>query len=151
VRIALGNDHRGVSVKLSIIELLKDLRYEYKDFGSQGTEPVDYPDYARLVAEAVSKGDYDYGIVICGTGIGMCIAANKVRGIRAALCRTTFDAVRSRQHNDANVLCLASETVELNVNLDIVRAFLSTTFDGGRHTRRVDKIRALEADNLDNG
>ena len=144
MRIALGNDHRGVSVKLSIIELLKDLRYEYKDFGSQGTEPVDYPDFARLVAEAVSKGDYDYGIVICGTGIGMCIAANKIRGIRAALCHTVFDAVRSRQHNDANVLCLASETVELNINLDIVKAFLSTTFDGGRHLRRVDKIRALE-------
>ena len=150
MRIALGNDHRGVSVKLSIIELLKDLRYEYKDFGSQGTEPVDYPDFARLVAEAVSKGDYDYGIVICGTGIGMCIAANKIRGIRAALCHTVFDAVRSRQHNDANVLCLASETVELNINLDIVKAFLSTTFDGGRHLRRVDKIRAMESDNLDN-
>lgn len=149
MRIAVGNDHRGVSVKLSVIDLLKNLRHEYEDFGSNGTESVDYPDFAKMVAEAVSKGNYDCGILVCGTGIGMCIAANKIRGIRAALCRTVFDAVRSRQHNDANVLCLASETVELNVNLEIVRAFLSTTFDGGRHARRIDKVMALETDNLD--
>jgi ribose 5-phosphate isomerase B len=150
VRIAVGNDHRGVNVKLSVVDLLNNLHHEYKDFGSNGTESVDYPDFAKSVAEAVSKGGYDYGILVCGTGIGMCIAANKIRGIRAALCRTVFDAVRARQHNDANVLCLASETVELSVNLEIVKAFLSSTFDGGRHMRRVDKVRALETDNLDN-
>ena len=150
MRIAVGNDHRGVNVKLSVVDLLNNLRHEYRDFGSNGTESVDYPDFAKSVAEAVSKGGYDYGILVCGTGIGMCIAANKIRGIRAALCRTVFDAVRARQHNDANVLCLASETVELSVNLEIVKAFLSSTFDGGRHMRRVDKVRALETDNLDN-
>jgi ribose 5-phosphate isomerase B len=146
VRIALGNDHRGVKVKQAVINLLKDLGYGYHDFGSNGTEPVDYPDFARLVARAVSSGEYTCGILICSTGIGMCIAANKVRGIRAALCHSVHDALRSRQHNDANILCLAGESIELNVNLEIVKAFLSTTFEGGRHLLRVEKVRAMETE-----
>lgn len=144
MRIALGNDHRGVTLKQAIIELLKSLGHDYRDFGSNGTESVDYPDFARLVAKAVSSGEFNYGILICSTGIGMCIAANKVNGIRAALCRSVHDAIRSRQHNDANVLCLAGESTELNVNLEIVTAFLSASFEGGRHLRRVEKVQALE-------
>ncbi|MFC1905226.1 ribose 5-phosphate isomerase B [Chloroflexota bacterium] len=144
MRVALGNDHRGVNVKQAIITLLDELGYGYNDFGTNGTESVDYPDFARLVARAVSSGEFIYGILICSTGIGMCIAANKVKGIRAALCRDVHDAVRSRQHNDAKVLCLAGENVELNVNMEIVKAFLSTTFEGGRHMRRLEKVHALE-------
>lgn len=144
MRVALGNDHRGLSVKQAVINLLKDLGYDYGDFGSNGTESVDYPDFARLVAKEVSSGEFNYGILICSTGIGMCIAANKVNGIRAALCHSVHDAVRARQHNDANVLCLAGESIELNVNLEIVKAFLSATFEGGRHLRRLEKVRALE-------
>ncbi len=144
VRIALGNDHRGLAVKQAIIELLKKLGHDYHDFGTNGTESVDYPDFARLVAKAVSAGEFDYGILVCSTGIGMCIAANKVNGIRAALCHNVHDAIRSRQHNDANVLCMAGESIELNVNLEIVTAFLATAFEGGRHLRRLEKVQALE-------
>lgn len=146
MRIALGNDHRGVKVKQAVINLLKDLGHNYHDFGSNGAESVDYPDYARPAARAVSSGEYTFGILICSTGIGMCIAANKVRGIRAALCHSVHDAIRSRQHNDANILCLAGESIELNVNLEIVKAFLSTTFEGGRHLQRVEKVRAMETE-----
>jgi ribose 5-phosphate isomerase B len=150
MRIALGNDHRGVELKQAIINFLKNLGHDYHDFGSYGTESVDYPDFARPVAEAVSSSKFDYGILICSTGIGMCIAANKVKGIRADLCHSVQDAIRARQHNDANVLCLAGENIELNASLEIVKAFLSATFEGGRHLRRLDKVRAIEAEYLDN-
>ena len=149
MRIALGNDHRGLKVKMAIVNLLEGLGHDYYDFGSNGTESVDYPDFARPVGKSVSAGEFDYGILICSTGIGMCIAANKVKGIRAALCHSVHDAVRSRQHNDANVLCLAGEGVELNTNLEIVKAFLATTFEGGRHERRLEKVRAIESEYLD--
>jgi ribose 5-phosphate isomerase B len=145
-RIAIGCDHRGLQLKETIMSFLQSEGYSYQDFGCYSTEPVDYPDIARKVGEAVAAGSFDQGILICSTGIGMCMAANKIRGVRAALCHNVFAAQRARQHNDANVLCLAGEDVDASVALDIVRTFLTTDFEGGRHTRRVSKIRALESD-----
>jgi ribose 5-phosphate isomerase B len=146
VRIALGNDHHGVNLKKALIEFLNNLGHSCHDFGSNGTEPVDYPDFARPVARAVSSGEYTFGILICGTGIGMCIAANKVKGIRAAVCRSVHDAVRARSHNNANILCLAGEGVELSVSQEIVKVFLETPFEGGRHVPRIEKIGAMETE-----
>lgn len=145
MRIALGCDHRGLELKQAIIGLLDELGHDYQDFGGYNTDPVDYPDIAKQVAEAVASGEFDQGILICSSGIGMSIAANKVRGIRAALCCTTFGAERARRHNDANVLCLGQDTLDIASALDIVRVYLSTTFEGGRHLRRLEKIRGLEA------
>ena len=145
MRIALGCDHRGLKLKQVIIGLLDELGHDYQDFGGYSTDPVDYPDIAKQVAEAVASGEFDQGILICSSGIGMSIAANKVRGIRAALCCTTFGAERARRHNDANVLCLGQDTLDRASALDIVRVYLSTTFEGGRHLRRLEKIRGLEA------
>jgi ribose 5-phosphate isomerase B len=143
VRIAIGADHRGVELKQSIMKLLTQMGHSYKDFGSYTAEPVDYPDIAKEVAEAVAKDDFERGILICDTGIGMCIAANKVRGIRAALCHDSFSARRARQHNDANIICLGTEGTQDTVS-EIVNAFLTTEFEGGRHQRRIDKIRTME-------
>jgi ribose 5-phosphate isomerase B len=143
-RIAIGCDHRGFALKEQIISFLQSSGYGYHDFGGYSTEPVDYPDIAGKVGQAVAVGNFDQGILICNTGIGMCIAANKIKGIRAALCHDTLAAQRARQHNDANILCLGSDDIDTNSALDIARAFLTTDFEGGRHARRVDKIRALE-------
>lgn len=150
MHIALGCDHRGLKLKQTIIGLLTELGYDYQDFGCYSTEPVDYPDIAQRVAEAVASGKLDHGILLCGTGIGMSIAANKVRGIRAALCYDTLSAQRARQHNDANILCLGGDTVEQYMALDIVKVYLSTTFEDGRHLRRLQKIHSLEIAPLDN-
>jgi ribose 5-phosphate isomerase B len=144
VRIAVGCDHRGRKLKELVIKLLAEANHDYKDFGTNSDEPVDYPDIAKEVGEAVAAGQYEYGILICGTGIGMSMAANKVRGIRAALCHNTFAARRARQHNDANILCLSAEE-GMELAPEIVETFLTTSFEGGRHQRRVDKIRALES------
>ena len=150
MRIALGNDHHGVKLKRSLIEFLNTMGYSYLDFGTNGTDPVDYPDFARPVARAVSSGEYTFGILICGTGIGMCIAANKERGIRATVCRSVYDAIRARSHNNANVLCLAGEGVEIGFSQEIVKVFLETPFEGGRHVPRIEKISDMEAGQLDN-
>jgi ribose 5-phosphate isomerase B len=147
MRIAIGNDHRGLELKKSIIGLINATEHECEDLGSYTTEPVDYPDYAREVAEAVVRGDFELGILICDTGIGMSIAANKFRGIRAALCHDEFGASRARQHNDANILCLGTDETPEKV-AEIVNAFLSSQFEGGRHQRRLDKIRAIEAEQM---
>ena len=144
--IAIGCDHRGFGLKERIMAFLQNEGYSYQDFGCYSTEPVDYPDIAQKVGEAVASGSFDQGILICSTGIGMCIAANKIKGVRAALCHNVFAAQRARQHNDANVLCLGGEDVDTTVALEIVKTFLSTDFERGRHTRRVSKIRALESD-----
>jgi len=144
VRIAIGCDHRGLPLKQFIIKLITESGHSYQDFGCHNTESVDYPDIARKVAEAVAKGDFERGILICGTGIGMSIAANKVKGIRAALCHDTFSTRRARQHNDANILCLGAEW-EQELIPEIVETYLTTEFEGGRHQRRVDKIRAIES------
>ena len=143
-RIAIGCDHRGFGLKELIMAFLQNEGYSYQDFGCHSTEPVDYPDIAQEVGEAVASGNFDQGVLICSTGIGMCIAANKIQGVRAALCHNVFAAQRARQHNDANVLCLGGEDVDASVAIEIVKTFLTTDFEGGRHTRRVNKIKALE-------
>ncbi|MFC2012982.1 ribose 5-phosphate isomerase B [Chloroflexota bacterium] len=143
MRVAIGSDHRGLERKQFITGLLTEAAYDYQDFGSYTTESVDYPDIARNVAVAVANGDYEYGILICGTGIGMSIAANKVNGIRAALCYDVFTADRARRHNDANILCVGT-TSENEPIRDIVTTFLATEFEGGRHQHRVDQITAME-------
>jgi ribose 5-phosphate isomerase B len=145
-RIAIGCDHRGFGLKELLVSFLQDEGYSYQDFGCHSTEPVDYPDIAQKVGEAVASGNFDQGILICSTGIGMCIAANKIKGARAALCHNIFAAQRARQHNDANVLCLGGEGADTSLALEIVKTFLTTDFEGGRHARRVNKIRALEGD-----
>ncbi|MBN2463883.1 MAG: ribose 5-phosphate isomerase B [Dehalococcoidia bacterium] len=146
MRIALGCDHRGLKLKKAIMSLLTELGHNYHDLGCYDGDPVDYPDIARQVAEAVVSGGFDHGILICGSGIGMSIAANKVRGIRAALCCGTLGAERARLHNDANILCLGEDTLDQTLALDIVKIYLSTTFEGGRHLRRLEKVRSLESD-----
>jgi ribose 5-phosphate isomerase B len=145
-RIAIGCDHRGFNLKELITSFLRNAGYSHQDFGCYSTESVDYPDIAQKVGKAVASGDFDQGILICNTGIGMCIAANKIKGVRAALCHNVFAAQRARQHNDANVLCLGGEDVDTELALEIVKTFLTTDFEGGRHARRVNKIKALEGD-----
>ena len=143
MRIAIGCDHTGLNLKEFIIKLIVEAEHSYQDFGCYTTDSVDYPDIAKKVAEAVAGGEFEAGILICATGIGMSIAANKVNGIRAALCHDVFSARRARQHNDANILCLGAEE-ETGLISEIVEAFLSDEFEGGRHQRRVDKIRDME-------
>lgn len=144
MRVALGSDHHGLKLKQKILDVLKESGYEYRDFGCYTEEPVDYPDIAREVASEVARGEFDHGILICATGIGMSIAANKVKGVRAALCCDVFSAERARRHNDANVLCLGAERIGTDAACEIIRIYLSASFDGGRHLRRVEKIRQLE-------
>jgi ribose 5-phosphate isomerase B len=143
MRIAIGCDHRGLELKKQIMELVEGAGHSYNDLGCYSEEPVDYPDIAREVAQAVAGGDYNMGIIICSTGIGVSIAANKVKGIRAALCCDAFNALRARQHNDANVLCLGAG-IEKGLLEEIVTNFLEGSFEGGRHQRRIDKITAME-------
>ncbi len=144
MRIAIGCDHRGLELKQAVMKSISEAGHSYRDFGSYTTESVDYPDIALQVAEAVAEGNFERGILICDTGIGMCIAANKVKGIRAALCHSAFEACRARQHNDANILCLGAEGDRERMP-EIVSAFLTCQFEGGRHQRRLDKIRAIES------
>lgn len=143
VHIALGCDHRGLNLKQFIIRLITEAEHNYEDFGCYTTDSVDYPDIAKKVAEAVAKGSFECGILVCSTGIGMSIAANKVKGIRAALCHDAFSAHRARQHNDANILCLG-EGQARDTTREIVDAFLAGKFEGGRHQRRLNKIIAME-------
>ena len=143
MRIAIGCDHRGLDLKQLVIRLVEEAGHSYEDFGCYTRESVDYPDIAVKVAGAVAEGGFDYGILICGTGIGMSIAANKVNGIRAALCHNAFSARRARQHNDAQICCLAAEEGKARVPA-IIETFLTTEFEGGRHQERLDKIRKIE-------
>ena len=140
--IAVGSDHRGFEVKDRVIQLLKARGYELRDFGCYDVSPVDYPDIALKVAQEVSKGNFDLGILICGSGIGMSIVANKVKGIRAALCHNPRVAELARRHNNANILCLGA--LDVNELEEILDIFLLTPFGGGRHKVRVDKIRTIE-------
>ena len=144
MKIAIGSDHRGVEVKRRIVGLLRQLGHEPLDVGPEAKESVDYPDYAFQVAEAVGAGAAQRGILICGTGIGMCIAANKVRGVRAAPCHDSITAELSRRHNDSNVLCLSADLLGEELIGRIVRLWLETEFEGGRHARRVEKIVRFE-------
>lgn len=145
MKIALGCDHNGVSLKSHLADLLRSLGYEYQDFGCSDTTSVDYPDVAKEVAQAVGENSCDLGMLICGTGIGMSITANKLPGVRAALCHDVFSARRAREHNDANVLCLGGQVIEEYTAKAIVIAYLEAKFEGGRHSRRVEKIRAVES------
>ena len=144
MRVAIGNDHRGFKLKQTVLKILEETGYEYQDFGSFNTNSVDYPDIARQVAEAVTKGGFDRGILICDTGIGMSIAANKVRGARAALCYDAFCAYRARLHNDANILAIGTTQSEATVR-EVLQKFLTTEFEGGRHVQRINKIKAMES------
>jgi ribose 5-phosphate isomerase B len=144
MKIAIASDHGGFQLKKHIADYLKDNGYTYKDFGTLSEESVDYPDFAVLVAEAVAQGEYDLGILCCGTGIGVNIVANKVTGIRSAHCHDTFSARMSREHNDANVLTLGERVVGRGLALDIVETFLKASFAGGRHGCRVEKITEIE-------
>lgn len=145
LRLAIASDHGGFLLKAEIIRYFEDNNIEYKDFGTYSEASVDYPDFALTVAESVAAGEYNIGIVCCGTGIGVNISANKVPGVRAALCHDTFSARMAREHNDANVLTLGQRVVGSGLALDIVKAFLETGFDsGGRHSRRIAKIGEIE-------
>src|SRR5947209_2954527 len=145
MRIAIGSDHRGFEVKRRIVSLLERLKHEVRDYGPAQPGSVDYPDFAFQVAQAVSQKQVDRGILICGTGIGMCIAANKVKGVRPAPCHDSITAEMSRRHNDANILCLSADLLGGELLDRMVRIFLETEFEGGRHARRVEKIGRIES------
>ncbi|HKL43033.1 MAG TPA: ribose 5-phosphate isomerase B [Clostridia bacterium] len=144
MKIAFGCDHGGYDLKEDVMEFLKSRGIEVLDFGTHSTASVDYPDYGRAVGEAVQSKEADLGIVICGTGIGIALAANKVEGIRAAVVSDTFSARMARMHNNANVLAFGSRVVGKGLAIDLVKAWLDSSFEGGRHKRRVDKIMAIE-------
>jgi ribose 5-phosphate isomerase B len=138
--IVIASDHAGVELKSQLVGFITETGDEVRDLGPAATSSVDYPDFAHAVAEAVAGGEADRGILICGTGIGMSLAANRHQGVRAALCHDAFTAEMARLHNDANVLCLGARTTGPGVAEQIVRIFLETPFEGGRHQRRVEKI-----------
>lgn len=144
MKIAVGNDHRGVAVKQRLVGLLRDLGHEVTDLGATSQASVDYPDYAIPVAEAVSTEKAEKGILLCGTGHGMCIAANKVVGVRAVNCHDVIDAELSRRHNDANVMCLSADLIGEEQIEKMVRTWLATDFEGGRHARRLEKLANYE-------
>lgn len=144
MKIAIGCDHGGFELKNEIVKYLESENYEVKDFGTYSTDSCDYPDIAQPVAEAVAAKEFDFGILICGTGIGIGIAANKVPGIRAALCSDTFSAHATREHNNANILTMGQRVVGTGLALDIVKTFLSCEFEGDRHSKRIDKITSIE-------
>jgi ribose 5-phosphate isomerase B len=146
--IALASDHAGYDLKAGVAEYLKSRGLEFVDFGCGPGEKVDYVDYGAKAARAVAAGECDRAILVCGTGIGMAIVANKFKGLRAAPCWIEYAAEVSRSHNDSNCLTLGGRTHTLELALRIVRIWLETPFEGGRHARRVDKIRALETDNF---
>lgn len=144
MRIALGCDHAGFKLKQTIMGLLTEMGHSYEDFGCFNTASVDYPDIGRPVAEAVAAGQFDCGILTCSTGVGMSMVANKIPGIRAALCHDTFSARRAREHNDANILCLGEAVIGQGLLRDILETYLNSEFVGGRHARRLEKIKEIE-------
>ncbi len=147
MRIAVGSDHRGVELRAKLKNFLQGLGQEVVDVGTFGGEDVDYPDIAAEVARKVSNKEVERGILVCGTGVGMCIAANKVPGVRAAPCYDDITAEISRRHNDLNVLCLSSDLLGEKLADRLVEIWLNTPFEGGRHARRNQKITALESPN----
>jgi ribose 5-phosphate isomerase B len=144
MKIAVGSDHRGYDVKRRVVPLLQELGHEVLDLGTDSAQSVDYPDFALQVAQAVGEKRVERGILICGTGIGMCIAANKVRGARAAPCHDSITAEMSRRHNNANILCLSADLLGDELIDRMIRIWLTTDFEGGRHARRVEKITRFE-------
>jgi ribose 5-phosphate isomerase B len=144
MKIAVGSDHRGYEAKRRIVQLLQQLTHEVLDLGTGSKDSCDYPDFAFAVGKAVGEGSAERGILLCGTSIGMCIAANKVRGVRAAPCHDSITAEMSRRHNDANVLCLSADLLGEELIERMIRIWLETPFEGGRHARRVEKITRYE-------
>lgn len=145
--IAIANDHAGTEFKFEIIKYLESKGYTVLNYGTDDGASVDYPDYAKLVADAIKSGKADSGVLICGTGVGMSIAANKIDGIRASLCGDCFSAEMTRRHNDSNILCLGARVIGIELAKRIVDSYFSASFEGGRHQSRVDKINRLEKDN----
>ena len=143
-RVVLGSDHAGLALRAEAVRVAREAGFEVEDLGPFTADSVDYPDFAVRVGEAVAAGRARLGVLVCGTGIGVSIAANKVRGVRAAHCTTEYEARMARAHNDANVLCVGERVVGLGLGGAIVAAFLAQPFEGGRHQRRVDKISALD-------
>ncbi|MGD9127216.1 MAG: ribose 5-phosphate isomerase B [Planctomycetia bacterium] len=144
MRIAIGSDHRGVGIRPHIIELLEQLGHEVIDVGTHETGPVDYPDIAEDVGRKVVSGEVDRGILICGTGIGMSIAANKIPGVRAAPCHDDLTVEMSRRHNDLNILCLSADLLGKSLIDRMLELWVNTEFEGGKHSRRVDQISQIE-------
>lgn len=149
MRIALGSDHAGFDLKAHLVEYLSSRDHETVDLGTDSAEPVDYPEFCANVGRAVVRGDVDWGIVIGGSGQGEQLAANKVRGVRAALCNDLYTARMARAHNNANVLSIGGRVVGVGLAEEIVELFATTDFEGGRHARRVDQIMAIEATNME--
>jgi ribose 5-phosphate isomerase B len=147
MRIAVGSDHRGYAIRIKLVDLLQRLGHDVIDVGAKESGPVDYPDIARDGAGLVSRGEVDRCILVCGTGLGMCIAANKMPGVRAAPCHDDLTAEMSRRHNDLNVLCLSADMLGERLIDRMVEIWLTTPFEGGRHARRLDKIAAMEREN----
>jgi ribose 5-phosphate isomerase B len=149
VKVAIGFDHAGFPLKSVVVSVLRDLGHEVSDLGTDSTEPVDYPDYARQVALAVLAGDCERGVVVCGSGVGASVAANKVPGVRSALCHDTFSARQGVEDDDMNVLCLGARVIGPALAAEVLRAFLSAKFSGAeRHVRRLNKVKAIERDAL---
>lgn len=144
MKIALGCDHGGLNLKNAIKKHLEENNYEVEDFGTYSTDSVDYPDYAKKAAMAVANGEADCGVLVCGTGIGIGISANKVKGIRCATVGDTFSARMTKAHNDANMIALGERVTGIGLGLDIVDAYLNSEFEGGRHQRRIDMVMAIE-------
>lgn len=147
MKIAIASDHGGFELKDSMVEYIKSLGNEVMDLGTNSADSVDYPDYAKKVCEEIQQGNSDLGILICGTGIGMSLAANKFEGIRAACVSDVYSAKMSRNHNNANVLCIGARVIGDEVAKLIIKTFLENEFEAGRHQRRVDKIMAFEKEN----
>jgi ribose 5-phosphate isomerase B len=145
VRIAIGSDHAGLHLRAEVAKVLRERGLEVNDLGPHGPESVDYPDFAAKVCAEIASGRATLGVLVCGTGIGMSIAANKIHGIRAALCHTEFEARMARAHNDANVLCLGERVTGAGVAASVLAAFVDGFFEGGRHAKRLEKINALDA------
>jgi ribose 5-phosphate isomerase B len=148
MKVAIASDHGGLNIREEIKGLLTDMGIEFEDFGCDCETSVDYPDYALPVAQKVANGEFDRGILICGTGIGMSIAANKVKGIRCALVHDTFSARATREHNDTNILAMGERVIGPGLARDIAKIWLTTEFEGGRHATRVGKITDIEKNNL---
>jgi len=147
--IAIGSDHAGLDLKTDVIALLKEFGHEFTDYGTDTPQSVDYPDFGEKVSVAVSAGKADRGILICGTGIGMSIVANKFRNVRAALCNDLFSAKMSRLHNNANILVMGGRIIGKDLAKEIVRTWIETAFDGGRHVNRLKKISLIEIKTLE--
>jgi ribose 5-phosphate isomerase B len=149
MKIAVASDHAGIDLKLPLLEVLKERGIEYTDFGTHDHQSTDYPSWGKLVGEKVASGEFDKGLLFCGTGVGISLAANKVKGVRAVVCSDTFTAKMSCEHNNANVLSLGARVVGIGLGIEILNAWLDAEFEvGGRHQRRVDMIDVIEQENF---